>query len=264
MFISYYDEAGDDGFPEYASPLFVLTCIYFNHRDWQLLYREIQKFRILLKNEFSFPVNLEFHTRNFILNKKPYGGYLQLSDENRLEITGLFCDAIGRLNLKAINVAINKTKITNQNYEVLDKAFTYSIQRIENDLNKSYRDEKFMIITDPGRVGKMRKTSRKIQKINYIPSKYFTNSFYRQEIQRLIEDPLPKESDQSYFIQICDLISYIVYHKKRYEFGLGNFHNRTPILLTDSLIENWLEKLTPILNVNASRDDPFGIVSYPK
>lgn len=31
MYIAYYDESGDDGFPAYSSPLFVLTALYPEH-----------------------------------------------------------------------------------------------------------------------------------------------------------------------------------------------------------------------------------------
>ncbi|QBG48692.1 DUF3800 domain-containing protein [Verrucomicrobia bacterium S94] len=119
-----------------------------------------------------------------------------------------------------------------------------------------------MIITDPGRVGKMRKTSRKIQRINYIPSR-FGNAPYREEIKSLIEDPLQKDSKESYFIQISDFISYIVHLYSLGKIG-HKFGNRIPDLVTSEKIEDWLELIKPTLNTEASTDNPFGIVMYPK
>ncbi|WP_204279881.1 hypothetical protein, partial [Serratia marcescens] len=71
-------------------------------------------------------------------------------------------------------------------YDVLKNALTYNVQRIENDLNIN-PDNRFMIITDEGRVSKMRSTTRQIQKINFIPS-MFNYDTYRKEIEKLIED----------------------------------------------------------------------------
>jgi hypothetical protein len=112
--------------------------------------------------------------------------------------------------VRIINVVINKKNIQTDSYEVLGNALTYSVQRIENDLSRMSPASKYVILTDSGRVGKMRKTTRKIQRINFIPSKYSIGS-YRKEIQHLIEDPLPKDSKESFFIQLSDLVSYIVF-----------------------------------------------------
>jgi len=94
-------------------------------------------------------------------------------------------------------------------YHVLKNALTYSIQRIENDLDKSFGSERFMIISDEGRISKMRDTARMLQRINYIPSQFNCTS-YRKEIKTLIEDPLPKNSKESYFIQLADLMAFVV------------------------------------------------------
>ena len=227
------------------------------------MYKKTYDFRRFLKMEFGFPLKFEIHTRNFILNKKPYGGFLQLENEKRIEILDLYIDFIASLDIQTVNVVINKTAIRQNNYDVLDHALTYSIQRIENHLNKLDPTSKFMIITDTGRVGKMRKTSRKIQKINFIPSK-FNSGLYRQEIRRLIEDPLPKDSDQSYFVQFADLISYVIYHYKRLQLGIGSFPNRFPNDINSEKINYWMNTLKPIFNLQASYSDPYGIVCYPK
>jgi len=262
MIISYYDEAGDDGYPKYSSPLFVLTCIYFHYQNWQPIFDWLRETRKYLRETYGFPINLELHTKDFLFNKNPYKKF-NFSNIQRLAIVDTYCKFISTLEMKVINVVINKTKITNPTYDVLDRCFTYSIQRIENDLNSLDPASKFMIITDPGRLGKMRSTARRIRKINYIPSK-FGPVTYRREIQKLIEDPIQKESDQSYFIQTADLISYIVYRHKCEELGVANIPNRLAAMVNKDKIIEWMDSLYPIFNTKASSNDLYGIVCYPK
>ena len=45
MQIAYYDESGDDGFPAYSPPLFVLTVLYLHHLNWKDTYSTILDFR---------------------------------------------------------------------------------------------------------------------------------------------------------------------------------------------------------------------------
>jgi hypothetical protein len=242
MQIAYYDEAGDDGFPQYSSPLFVLSALYLHYLNWKPCFESIRDFRRHLMAAFGLPVKLEMHTRHFILNKNPYRT-LGITDENRKKVVDLFCDLIASLEVKIINVVIVKTRIRIPTYDVLDMALTYSVQRIENDLNPALNpNEKLMIITDSGRVGKMRHTTRKIQKINFIPSRFSPQS-YRREIQSLIEDPLPKESKESYFIQLADLVSYVVYLHSLVETGAGTYPNRLSEIVEQPKVIDWMERL---------------------
>ena len=133
MYISYYDESGDDGFPSYSSPLFVLSSLYLHYLNWKDIYSNIIDFRTQLKKNFELPIKFEFHTKNFLLNKNPYK-QLNLSDDDRIIIMDLFCDLISQLKINIVNIAINKIAIKIPDYKVLDKALTYSIQRIENHL----------------------------------------------------------------------------------------------------------------------------------
>jgi len=262
VFIAYYDEAGDDGYPLYSSPIFVLTSLYLYYLNWKETYNILHQFRQQLKTDFGIPIKMEFHTKKFILNKNPYRD-LNLVDKDRTLVIDLFCDLIARLEIKIVNVVINKKAIKTERYGVLDRALTYSIQRIENDLNKIDPAKKFMIITDEGRVGKMRITSRKIQRINFIPSKYGTYT-YRQEIKSLIEDPLPKSSKESYFIQLSDTVAFIVYLYSIAKLGVGEYSGRMPALIDRDKIYDWMGRLKNSLNLEASSSDEFGVVCYPK
>ncbi len=263
MQIAYYDESGDDGFPNYSSRFFILSAVYVHYLNWKDCLDAVREFRRGLKDSYGLPVRMEMHTKHFLLNKNPYRK-LEMDNDVRKRIVGLFCDLIGSLDLKIINVVIVKPRIRNPNYDVLDTALTYSIQRIENDLSPSVNPEaRFMIITDPGRVGKMRKTSRRIQRINFIPSK-FSPRRYRREIQSLIEDPLPKDSKESYFIQMADVVSFVLYLYSITATGIGTYPKRLRTIVGPDEVSEWMERLKPSLNLRASSSDPYGVVFHPK
>lgn len=260
MYLAYFDESGDDGYPKYSSELFVLTSGYLHHQKWQEIYNSIKEFRKQLKQDFGIPIKLEFKAREFILNKKPYRD-LNISDDNRKKILGITADFLGSIDIKFINVVINKKKIPRQEYPVLENTVKFNIQRIENDLTIDPLN-KFLIITDEGRVGKMRHITRKIQRINIIPSKFIGR--YRKEIKLLIEDPLPKKSQESYFIQMCDFVAFLVYLYGIKKFSLGKWPNRlSPVLNEIELIEI-MNKIKPALNLKATSSNEYGIVCYPK
>lgn len=262
MFISYFDETGDDGFPRYASELFVLTSIYMHYQTWKDNYNKIVQFRRELKERTGIKVRTEFHTKNFVLNKKPYVAY-GLNDETRIDVLKKFCALIATLDIKIINVVINKKIIRKRDYDILNNALTFNVQRIENDLKQMDASHKFIIITDEGRVGKMVKTTRKIQKQNFIQS-HFSSMPYSNNITKLLEDPLPKNSAESFFIQLADLVSFIVYLQELKELNHSPWGNRIPAALTGDVIKECLELLKPVLNLKAATNDEYGIMVHPK
>jgi len=260
MFIAYYDESGDDGWPKTSTDAFILSVVYMPHHHWKENYQRVHQFRKELWRSHGFPFSLEFHTREFLLDKDPYRG-LRFDGEKRHEILRLVCGIIANLNCQIISVCIDKKAIQSPSYDVLDRAFTYSIQRIENDLQSG--GSRFLIISDEGRVGKMRKTSRRIQRFNPVQSN-FAPSSYRKEIELLIEDPLPKSSSESFFIQIADTVSYLVGLQMKVDLGHGGLPNRLAAYMTKEDVRNCLEILKPSLNLKASASHPYGIVCYPK
>ncbi|MDZ7861116.1 MAG: DUF3800 domain-containing protein [Candidatus Krumholzibacteriota bacterium] len=262
MHIAYYDESGDDGYPDYSSNLFILSSLYLHYSHWNEEYQRIYSFRKELKEKYSIPVKQEIHCKQLILNKNPFRDY-GLPNEERIEIIDACCEFIGGLNAKIVNVVIVKPKIKINDYDILDTALKYSVQRIENDLDPQKNpDSKFMIITDPGRVGKMKKTTRRIQRINYIPSKLSPTPI-RRDIQSLIEDPLQKDSKESYFIQLADIVTYIVYLYSISKSREKKYPNRLPKEIDGNTIIDWMNLLKPSLNTDASRKDEFGVKFHP-
>lgn len=74
MYIAYFDESGDDGYPDYSSPLFVLSSVYMHHSKWKENHDKVLEFKRKLKEYYDFPVKTEFHTKQFIQDKDPYHG----------------------------------------------------------------------------------------------------------------------------------------------------------------------------------------------
>lgn len=254
--IAYFDESGDDGIKKYSSETFILTSIYMNDTDWENNFNKFKEMRKYLKSKYNLPIKEEFHTANFFTDKNPYRQY-NWSSKQRKEILSIYASTISILNIKCINVIIDKNLIKNDDYPILTNALTYNIQRIEND-----SDWKYIIISDKGRINIMRKTARAIRNFNPITSHY--TNYYNVPVKNLIEDILEKDSIDSYFIQISDFISYIVNLYYKYVYLKKELPNRIKSWLTIDNIKKLVEILSPVYNKKASNNNEYGFVIYPK
>lgn len=263
MYFAYYDETGDDGFPRCSSPLFVFSAAYFHQSNWRANFNVLKDFRKQVRKKYGLKIKDEIHTKDFLMNAPRYRN-LNIDPNNRVSMISEYCDAIAKMNLSIVNVVINKTVIRNKNYPVLDKALTYSVQRIDNDIDD--KTESFVIITDKGRIAKMRKITRRVQLHNPIVSKFDRDVVVQYPLQRLLEDPLPKDSKDSYFIQVSDLVSYIVYIYMLRRVTPQQPSRSLPAIIDHAQVIKWLDMLLPVLNIKATSQNEhgYGIVCYPK
>jgi len=270
MYFSYIDESGDDGLPG-SSPLFVLSGVYLQSLNWQQIFGQLQTFRRSLKVTHGLPVRTEIHAKPLLRGKKPYNTLLSTNLQRRRlqakEILDRFCQQIATLPIKVINVVIIKDPYS-LSIPLLDVATTFLIQRIENDLAPWDNPQNFfIIITDPGREGRMRRTARRIRRYNPVPSHF--GGARNIPIRSLIEDPLPKNSAQSYFIQMADFVATTVYLYVQHRY----LKLPIPKRIAQTLISNqptpgkaiidWMDTLRPVFNTQASKTDPYGVVIYP-
>lgn len=262
MVISYFDETGDDGWPKYSSKLFVLTNVYMPSTHWKKNYEQWDQFRSILKKEYGWPKKREIHFQKFLTDKDPYHGIYNHAE--RYEISFKIVEAISKLKIRIINTVIDKTRIVKRDYQVLEKAFAYNVQRLEMHVRKLEHHEHFLIITDEGRLSKMRSVTRKMNRFNFIPSRY--GGTYRDDLKTMIEDPLPKNSAESHFIQIADVVSFVIYLYACNHMAKGSipWANRVKRVLQEGDEEKALEILKPVLNLKASGKNNYGIVHYPK
>ena len=188
---------------------------------------------------------------------RPYGW----SDEQRRQLLIDLTKHISSLEIKAINVIIDKEKILTSDYQVLKTALTYNIQRIENDSAGKWQ---YLIITDEGRLAPMRKTAREIRAYNPIQSHY--GGYQNVPIKGLVEDIMSKESVESYFIQICDYISFFADLYYRVIDKKEQLPKRVERIIDENFIRRAMATFREgeILNLKASNAHPFGFVVYPR
>lgn len=258
-YIAYFDETGDDGANTDSSDIFVLTSIYMNADDWQSNYDAFKEFRIQIKEKYGLHTSEEMHTKHFVRDKGQYRSY-DWTPEQRREILVEFVKKISDLKIKTINVIIDKNNIHSEDYPVLENALTYNIQRIENDSNGNW---KYLIISDKGRIAPMRKTARKLRAFNLVQSHF--GGVINQPIQCLIEDIMEKDSAESYFIQICDFISFFVSLYYKYVIKKESLPKRVKQIIDEIFIARTMATFENggILNLKASQQK-YGLVVYPK
>jgi len=259
--IVYCDETGDDGLINTSSSTFILTSLYMPASSWQKNFEIMRSVRSKMKEKYGFHTSQEMHTKLFLTDKGFYRDY-KWTPTQKIEILKLFAWAIGQMDISIVNVIIDKDHIKNPDYPILENALKYNIQRIENTLKNEWN---YIIITDSGRIAPMRKTARAIRAFNPIQSQIPGYGYRNLPVKSLIEDVLDKDSKESYFIQICDFVSYFVhlYYKTRYK--NQNLPNRIGRLIDEQFICNLLNYLNEQgkFNLKASSNE-LGLVIYPK
>lgn len=260
-YIAYFDETGDDGISTASSDHFILTSLYMPTESWQQNFNQMRALRKELRDKYGFHVTEEMHTKHFLTDKNPYRKY-NWKPEIKCEILKAFTLTIAAMDLKVVNVIIDKTKFTNDNYHVLENALKYNIQRIENDSNGEWN---YLIITDEGRIAPMRKTARTIRAYNPIQSKY-SYGFSNQPIANMIEDIMEKSSEECYFIQICDFISFFVHLYFEITVRGKELPKRVGNVISKEFVRSVMATLRKAgkLNLKANDKNAYGFVIYPK
>ena len=254
MYLMYVDESGDPGVLNSPSRYFILSGLVVHEVDWQETLDDLIEFRREIKERFGLPLREEIHAAAMI--SRP--GYLadRIARHDRLTILRNFADRLSLLdNLRIINIVVDKQGKPDD-YDVFEMAWKVLLQRFENTILRRnfpgslHAEERGMLFCDNTDGEKLRAVLRKMRQHNPIPNQQQFGQGYRNVlVTRVIEDPNPRDSRDSYFIQAVDLASYLLlqqiapnaYMRKK----SGN---------------NYFSRLDPILCKIASQTDPQGVV----
>lgn len=255
MYLMYVDESGDSGLIGSPTRYFVLTAMVIHELHWHSALDDLIKFRHHLRNTKNLSLKDEIHAAHFI--SKP-GALVHIKRNDRLDILKQCIDwASRRKDISITTVVVDKSN-KNNNVDVFENAWEALIQRFQNTMrnnnfpiheSKNTKSLEMGIVLPDNTDGqKLQKLVRKMRVYNPIPNKGATG-FRNLPIDLIIEDPLMKDSSNSFLIQMVDVYAYFakqLYEPNSYLKKKGGHH--------------FYERLGVALNRKASNKHHLGIV----
>lgn len=274
--IAYIDES-------YDAQKFCLSAVCIKHAQWAASFDAVRAFRSHLKQQHGFFMRKEIHASDFVsghghVAPAPIGKWqrsrifhslLQLvATLPEVLIFNVCLDVAGQsdVQMTAWDRLVNRLERTMLEFEnrwmPVRKALSADAgQQLPAaraaDLDRlllAYAP-RTIVVADEGREADITRALRKMHVFNPIPSKYgaWGSGQVTRNITtgRLIEDPIFKASDQSYFLQLADCVSFALLKrevtptKNVRRYGLHQMFDQT---------------LTGVCFRPASQSDPLGIV----
>lgn len=199
--IAYIDES-------YDSSQFVMSALIVPEADWRSGFAHLQNYRRDLKARHGIFTSKEFHATEFVAGRGrlapkpiPKGLRAHLFKEYLAMLAGLPGAAI-------ISGCWSMRGFTQR--EIHLKAFARIQERLQTRSVKS--NSHIISIIDEGRATELQRIARKSKVWNPVGSRFGAwedgASYKNIPNDRLIEDPVFKSSQQSYFLQSADFIAY--------------------------------------------------------
>jgi hypothetical protein len=244
MYLMYVDESGDSGLVGSPTSHFGLSGLVVHESDWRATINQLIAFRKTLRASYGLPVRTEIHASEY-LRSPPVPG---MPRHIRLAILRNLIDEVAKIpGASVTNVIVNKIGKP-AGYDVFESAWKALFQRFENTLiwgnfPGRHRNDYGLVLTDATDGNKLQRLVRKMAVYNPIPNQAWAGPGTRNlPILRVIEDPHPKDSKDSLFIQACDTTAYFLHQA----FAPNSFVRKIGA-------QNYLARLRPVLNLRASR-----------
>jgi hypothetical protein len=252
MFLTYIDESGDSG--AFGSRTYSLGAVMVESASWPGIFDEVIDYRRWLRRTFSIPVRAELKA-NYLLRNGGALRPLALSEQARFAVYRGHMRLQAKLGLHSFAVVVDKAGLTERKpgTDPRDVAWEYLLQRLERFTTKNLTE--MLVVHDEGETLRVRLLVRKARRAGTAGSAFGTGYLRRPAI-RLIDDPVPRNSAQSYFLQLADLNAYAAF---RHLYP-------PPLTLRQSIVpqEMWVELGTAQLReVSQFSGGPPGIVHYP-
>ena len=267
----------------YDNTKYCLSAISIRHSDWKECFDKIREHRVNLKNDYGIYLRKEIHARDLVAGRgdispntigkwqrsRIYFGLLQLVTS--LPQVWVFNVCLDKAKFRDPQLAtwdrlmnrIERTMLEQEKIEIpfrrklsaLATKHLPNAEAMEIDKRLNIYKARAVILADEGRELEITKAIRKMHVINHIPSQYggWDNGSITKNIttDRIIEDPIFKDSERSYFIQLADCVAFALL--KREVAPTPNIKKYAINKMFDQTIANVCYK-------KASPRDPNGIV----
>jgi hypothetical protein len=202
MWFAYIDESKDPG------RFYVYTALIMNADGWRGAFEKVKSFRRQLRDEHGIYLLKELHAWKFAGGKgRPAKGTI-----GKLERSVVFRKVL-RFIASSNTFVVASSCNTNQQY---------AFERLINRLNRTARglNQNVVLFFDEGEERNIVSSVRRMKVFNHIPSNrgvwWDTGATTKNiTLDNIVEDPIFKDSEQSYFIQLADFCAYALLRMER-------------------------------------------------
>lgn len=199
MLLAYVDESGDKGAK--GSDTYSLGCLMLSADDWPSSFDAMLNFRRFLKTRYGIRARAEIKANYLMRGKKDLTG---LGDSQREAIYRSHMRMVPKISGSAFAVVIEKRALV-VGRDPFDTAWEFLLQRLERESDRT--GHPVMVVHDEGDNLGVRKIARKARRAGSAGSAFGT-TYFKRPFTALLDDPVPRDSQQSYFLQLADLIAY--------------------------------------------------------
>lgn len=208
MHIAYIDESGDPGSrTRGGSVTYTLGVVTVPAAGWAAIFDEAVKFRRSLRDRFGLPMRAEVKA-NWLVRGAGAFRELRLNEPQRKAIYDLHMRFLEWNNLTTWAVVIKKPATRDPNGDVSHMAWEGMFQRLERFSTKGGAGP-ILICHDEGDEKRVRAHSRQRRRFGTAGSAM--GGSLRHDFTDLVDDPVPRRSQDSYFIQLADLAAYAAF-----------------------------------------------------
>jgi len=237
MHLFYIDDSRDE-------KLVVFSALSIPAEQWRAAFSQVKEFRRELKREHGIYVYEELHATDFLAGRGSISDRVVTKYTRSLifrEVLGLVARLVGA---SLFNAVFPKAR----EYW----AFERLVNRIERTL-KAWGSHGILFV-DRGKEAAYRRLVRRMMVYNPIPSKFglWQDTSERSKnipVERIIEDPVFKDSQLSYLIQLVDFVAFSLLRRES-QIASRNRYN----------IHTAFDLVGPICVLQANRKDPQGII----
>lgn len=203
--MAYVDESGNTGAVSSGGSLtYALGCVLVDADQWPDAFDELLDFRRRLRASYGLPMRTEIKANYLLRNGGGLRG-LGLAPSERSLIFRAHMRVLQELPARAFSIVVHKRNKTLAPEAIFDLGWEALLQRLERTSTKE--KVTFAVMHDEGENDAVRRWVRRSRRYLTAGSAFGTGAL-SNPARKLVDDPIPRRSEQSYLVQLADLVAY--------------------------------------------------------
>lgn len=211
VLMAYVDESGDTGIgTRRSSSTFTLGCVVVRAPEWGEVFDDFLAFRRRLRDRFGLPVRAEVKANFLVRGSGPFSSLQTPPSERGLIYRAHFRHMAQDGRFGAFAVVGHKSGVA-QGPDVLGAVWRPLLQRLERT-SRAWSNSRVVIVHDEGENPHIRKLARWSRR-QLRAGNLGGTGYVQVPFAQLVDDPFPKASHESYFLQLADLVAYAAWRR---------------------------------------------------